>query len=102
MVAGVDRYAVEDAAGPGDVDYEPLPAAIDVLNATREGGAARARRRTSATRFWSRRFQQGDVDVGAGLIGHRRGANVPHQPSVRRTDGGPRRRGRLERARAAS
>ena len=61
MVAGVDCYAVEDAAARVMVDYEPLPAAIDALTATREGAPLvhDALRRNA---FLVRRFQQGDVD----------------------------------------
>ena len=61
MVAGADRYAVEDAAARVMVDYEPLPAAIDALNAMREG-APLVHDAVRRNAFLARRFQQGDVD----------------------------------------
>src|SRR5262245_62691309 len=62
VVVGADRYDVEDAATLVRVDYEPLPAAVDLLGATRDGAAlVHAALRGNA--FLVRRFQQGDVEA---------------------------------------
>ena len=64
-VVGADRYAVEDAAALVGVDYEPLPAAVDALRATREG-APRVHEAASGNAFLVRRFQGGDVEAALG------------------------------------
>ena len=61
MVAGADRYAVEDAAARVIVDYEPLPAVIDALIATREDSPL-VHDAAPRNAFLVRRFQQGEVD----------------------------------------
>jgi aerobic carbon-monoxide dehydrogenase large subunit len=70
VVVGADRYGVEDAAALVRVDYEPLPAAVDVLKATRDG-APRVHEAASGNVFLSRRFQGGDVEgalAGAAVV----------------------------------
>ena len=62
IVAGADRYGVEDAAAPVRVDYEPLPAAVDLLTATRED-APLVHEAVRGNAFLVRRFQQGDVET---------------------------------------
>jgi aerobic carbon-monoxide dehydrogenase large subunit len=61
-VVAVDRYLAEDAAARVGVDYEPLPAAVDVLAATRDG-APLVHEGARGNRFLSRRFEQGDIDA---------------------------------------
>ncbi|HSV04968.1 MAG TPA: xanthine dehydrogenase family protein molybdopterin-binding subunit, partial [Candidatus Binatus sp.] len=61
-VVGADRYGVEDAAALVRVDYEPLPATVDVLKATRPG-APPVHEAAPANAFLSRRFQGGDVEA---------------------------------------
>jgi carbon-monoxide dehydrogenase large subunit len=61
-VVGADRYGVEDAAALVRVDYEPLPAAVDVLKATRDG-APPVHEAAPGNVFLSRRFQGGDVEA---------------------------------------
>src|SRR5262245_32818150 len=73
-VVGVDRYAVEDAAGLVAVDYEPLPAVIDALEAL-AAGAPRVHESAGDNRFLSRRFEQGNVEAalaGAAVVVERR------------------------------
>ena len=60
-VVGSDRYGVEDALDLVRVNYEPLPAAVDVLTATRED-APRVHEAAPGNAFLSRRFQGGNVD----------------------------------------
>jgi len=62
IVAGADRYGVEDAAALVRVDYEPLPAAVDLLTATRED-APLVHEAVRGNAFLVRRFQQGDVET---------------------------------------
>src|SRR6185436_13641992 len=62
IVAGADRYDVEDAAALVRVDYEPLPAAVDLLTATR-AGAPLVHEAAHGNAFLVRRFQQGDVEA---------------------------------------
>ena len=57
-----DRYAVEDAAALVRVDYEPLAAAVDLLDAAREG-APLVHEAVPGNAFLVRRFQQGDVEA---------------------------------------
>jgi carbon-monoxide dehydrogenase large subunit len=64
-VVGADRYAVEDAAALVGVDYEPLPAAVDALRATREG-TPRVHEAASGNAYLVRRFQGGDVETALG------------------------------------
>ncbi len=61
-VVGADRYRVEDAAGLVAVDEMPLPAAVDVLAATRPD-AATVHEAAPDNVLLSRRFQGGDVDA---------------------------------------
>jgi carbon-monoxide dehydrogenase large subunit len=72
-VVGADRYVVEDAAALVRVDYEPLPAAVDVLKATAPA-PRRCTRPLPGNAFLSRRFQGGDVE--AALAGARRGGRA--------------------------
>jgi carbon-monoxide dehydrogenase large subunit len=60
-VVAADRYTAEDAAATVSVDYEPLAAAVDVLQATGEG-APRVHEAARGNRFLSRRFEHGDVE----------------------------------------
>lgn len=60
-VVGVNRYLVEDAAARVSVDYDPRPASIDVLAATRDG-APSVHDGVRGNRFLSRRFEHGDVE----------------------------------------
>jgi carbon-monoxide dehydrogenase large subunit len=64
-VVGSDRYGVEDAAALVRVDYEPLPAAVDLLNAMR-ADAPRVHEAVPGNAFLRRRFQGGDVEVALG------------------------------------
>jgi len=59
-VVAVDRYSAEDAAARVRVAYEPCPAAVDVLAATRDD-APRVHEATGRNVFLARRFEQGDV-----------------------------------------
>jgi carbon-monoxide dehydrogenase large subunit len=61
-VVGADRYDVEDAAALVHVDAEPLPAAVDVLKATRED-APLVHEAARGNAFLVRRFQGGDVET---------------------------------------
>ena len=61
-VVGADRYAVEDAAALVSVDYEPLPAAVDVLKAARDG-APLVHEAARGNVLLARRFQHGDVEA---------------------------------------
>jgi aerobic carbon-monoxide dehydrogenase large subunit len=61
-VVGADRYDVEDAAALVRVDAEPLPAAVDVLKATREN-APLVHEAARGNAFLVRRFQGGDVET---------------------------------------
>ena len=60
-VVGSDRYTVEDAVELVRVDYEPRPAAVDVVTAT-DAQAPRVHEAAPGNAFLSRRFQGGDVD----------------------------------------
>jgi carbon-monoxide dehydrogenase large subunit len=69
-VVGVDRYAVEDAAGLVAVDYQPLPAVVDALQALADG-APRVHETAADNRLLSRHFEHGDVDTalaGAAVV----------------------------------
>jgi aerobic carbon-monoxide dehydrogenase large subunit len=59
-VVGHDRYVAEDGADVVAVDYEPLPAALDVVEVRR--GAAVVHDHAPDNVLLSRRFEQGDVD----------------------------------------
>ena len=61
-VVATDRYLAEDAAAKITVDYEPLPASVDVLAATRDG-APLVHAAARGNRFLSRRFEHGDVEA---------------------------------------
>jgi aerobic carbon-monoxide dehydrogenase large subunit len=61
-VVGTDRYAVEDAIALVSVDYEPLPAAVDVLEAERDG-APLVHEAAHSNVLLARRFQHGDVQT---------------------------------------
>ena len=61
-VVAADRYLAEDAAARVRVDYEPLPASVDVLAATREA-APLVHAAAHGNRFLSRRFEHGDVEA---------------------------------------
>jgi aerobic carbon-monoxide dehydrogenase large subunit len=61
-VVGADRYAVEDAAALVRVDYEPRPAAVDLLKAMRDG-APQVHEAAPGNAFLTRRFQGGDVEA---------------------------------------
>ena len=61
-VVATDRYAAEDAAARLGVDYDPRPAVVDVLAATREG-APRVHEPAAGNLFLTRRFDAGDVDA---------------------------------------
>src|SRR5262249_5824239 len=62
VVVGVERYDVEDAAALVRVDYEPRPASVDLLGATRDG-APPVHEALRGNAFLVRRFQQGDVEA---------------------------------------
>jgi carbon-monoxide dehydrogenase large subunit len=64
-VVAADRYAAEDAAGRAIVEYEPLPAAVDVLEAMR-AGAPLVHEAAAGNLFLSRRFEHGDVEAALG------------------------------------
>jgi carbon-monoxide dehydrogenase large subunit len=61
-VVATDSYQAEDAAARVAVEYEPRPAAVDVLDATRTG-APLVHDAARGNRFLSRRFEQGDVET---------------------------------------
>ena len=61
-VVGADRYGVEDAAALVRVDYEPRPAAVDLLKAIRDG-APQVHEAAPGNAFLTRRFQGGDVEA---------------------------------------
>lgn len=61
-VVAADRYLAEDAAARVRVDYEPLPASVDVLAATRDA-APLVHAAAQGNRFLSRRFEHGDVEA---------------------------------------
>jgi len=61
-VVGAERCGVEDAVALVRVDDEPLPAAVDVLAATREG-APQVHAAAPGNVLLARRFQGGDVDA---------------------------------------
>jgi len=60
-VIGHDRYVVQDALDLVRIDYEPLPAAVDVMQAT-DPEAPRVHEEASGNVLLSRRFQGGDVE----------------------------------------
>ena len=60
-VIAADRYAAEDAAARVVVDYEPLPAVVDVMDATR-AGAPLVHEAMPGNLFLTRRFDAGDVE----------------------------------------
>ena len=97
-VVGDDRYAAEDAAALVRVDYEPLPAAVDVLAALR-AGAPLVHDAARGNVLLTRRFEQGDVEAalaGAAVVVER---TFRTNRQMCRAAGGPRRRRRLERRR---
>jgi carbon-monoxide dehydrogenase large subunit len=61
-VVAADRYVAEDAAARVSIDYEPLPASIDLL-ATMGDDAPRVHAAAAGNRFLSRRFEHGDVET---------------------------------------
>jgi carbon-monoxide dehydrogenase large subunit len=60
-VVATDRYVAEDAAALVEVDYEPLPAAVDAVAAV--GAGAVVHDEAPDNVLLSRRFDQGDVDA---------------------------------------
>ena len=60
-VVAADRYLAEDAAGLVAVDYEPLPAVVDVGDA--RGAAAIVHDEAPDNVLLSRRFDHGDVEA---------------------------------------
>jgi carbon-monoxide dehydrogenase large subunit len=69
-VVATDRYTAEDAAGLVAVDYEPRPAAVDALEAMREG-APLVHEAAPRNAILSRRFEHGDVEAalaGAAVV----------------------------------
>src|SRR5262245_35581944 len=60
-VIATDRYTAEDAAERVTVDYEPLPAVVDVADAVR-AGAPPVHEAMTGNLFLTRRFDHGDVD----------------------------------------
>jgi len=60
-IIAADRYAAEDAAALVTVDYEPLPAAVDVIEA--RGGAAVVHAAAPDNVLLSRRFESGQVEA---------------------------------------
>src|SRR5215831_4647273 len=69
-VVGTDRYTVEDAALLVEVDYAPLPATVDALEAMRAGAPA-VHDEAPDNVLLSRRFEHGDVDAalaGAAVV----------------------------------
>ena len=68
-VVARDRYAAEDAAALVEVDYEPLPAVVDVIRA--RGDRAVVHDAAPDNVLLSRRFDNGDVDAalaGAAVV----------------------------------
>jgi len=61
-VIATDRYAAEDAADRVRVDYAPLPAVVDVVDAVR-GGAPLVHDAMAGNLYLTRRFDHGDVDA---------------------------------------
>jgi aerobic carbon-monoxide dehydrogenase large subunit len=61
-VVAADRYTAEDAATRLAVEYEPLPPAVDVLEAMRDD-APRVHDAARGNLFLSRRFNHGDVEA---------------------------------------
>jgi carbon-monoxide dehydrogenase large subunit len=61
-VVGVDPYRTADAAALVAVDYEPMPAAVDPVEAT-DPAAPRVHDEVPRNIFLSRRFESGDVDA---------------------------------------
>jgi carbon-monoxide dehydrogenase large subunit len=69
-VVGADRYTVEDAALVVQVDYAPLPATVDALEALHAGAPA-VHDEAPDNVLLSRRFEHGDVDAalaGAAVV----------------------------------
>jgi len=67
-VVAADRYAAEDAAALVGVDYEPLPAVVDVVG---DRGRAIVHDAAPDNVLLSRRFENGDVDAtlaGAAVV----------------------------------
>ncbi len=62
VVVAADRYAAEDAAALVEVDYEPLPAAVEADSAAR-AGAPRVHEAAPGNVLLSRRFENGRVDL---------------------------------------
>jgi carbon-monoxide dehydrogenase large subunit len=60
-VVARERYAAEDGAGLVEVDYEPLPAAVDLLAA--RGNRAVVHEVAPDNVLLSRRFENGDVEA---------------------------------------
>jgi len=60
-VVAADRYLAEDGAALVAVDYEPLPAAVDLVEA--RGGAALVHEGAPDNVLLSRRFDHGDVEA---------------------------------------
>src|SRR6185436_8145940 len=61
-VVAADRYTAEDAAARVVVDYAPLPAVVDVMDAARDG-APRVHDAMAGNLFLTRRFDAGDVEA---------------------------------------
>ena len=61
-VIATDRYAAEDAAERVSVDYEPLPAVVDVVDAVRDRTPL-VHETMAGNLFLTRRFDHGDVDA---------------------------------------
>ena len=64
-VVAVDPYCAADGAAAVTVEYEALPAAVDVVAAT-TAGAPRVHDALTANVFLSRRFEGGDVEAALG------------------------------------
>ncbi|HEV8583728.1 MAG TPA: xanthine dehydrogenase family protein molybdopterin-binding subunit [Methylomirabilota bacterium] len=62
VVVAADRYAAEDAAALVDVEYEPLPAAVEADAAAR-AGAPLVHEGAPGNVLLSRRFENGRVDL---------------------------------------
>jgi aerobic carbon-monoxide dehydrogenase large subunit len=60
-VVATDRYAAEDGADRVRIDYDPLPAVVDVVDAVRPG-APLVHDAMAGNLFLTRRFDHGDVD----------------------------------------
>jgi aerobic carbon-monoxide dehydrogenase large subunit len=61
-VVATDRYLAEDGAALVQVDYEPLPAVVDMVDAVRPG-APLVHEATAGNLYLTRRFEAGDVDA---------------------------------------